>query len=467
MRRASPSALALLVALPLLPACAPALQDPLPTWQEGPVGTFEAAAVVKVGGTGARALTGVAARSLGESVVVGHCSGELLLGTTPTPCAAEENLFLLELAPAGGLIASVVTGDLGSVRPRATAARADGDIVLVGDLAGAFDFGPSRVESVGGRDAFLANLTGFNPGGEVLGEAKRFGDAGEQRATSVATMADGGTILAGMFSGTIDLGGGSLASEGDYDVFVASLNAAGEPRFATRLGGPLAQRAAAIAAGPDGGAVVVGDFEGSLDPANAAVESAGGSDVFVAALDGAGEARWMLALGDTGDEEAAGVIVDPAGQTFVLGSFSGRVGRGATLAATSAERAAFVATIDSKGALVKVRSFGETGFTRARAMAGTPDGGAVIALDYTGRVEVGERVFESQGAEDMLVLEIDASLRTLRAGSFGGKYAQHATGLSVGGEGRVFLVGDFEGTLTAGDDMVSAESFEPFWMRID
>ncbi|MDI1450290.1 hypothetical protein [Polyangium sp. 6x1] len=467
MRRASPSALARLVALPLLSACAPALQDPLPAWQEGPVGTFQAAAAVQIGGTGARALTGVAATSSGESVVVGHCSDGLFLSDKLTPCVADENLFLLELAPSGGLIASVVAGDLGSVRPRAVAARADGDIVLVGDLAGAFDFGPSRVESAGGRDAFLANLTGFSPGGDVLGEATRFGDVAEQRAMSVATFEDGGTLLAGTFSGTIDLGGDPLVSEGDRDVFVAARNAAGEPRFAARIGGPLAQQAAAIAATPDGGAVVVGVFEGVLDPANAAVVSAGGGDVFVAARGGAGEARWMLALGDTGNEEAAGVIVDPAGQTLVLGSFSGRVGRGAALTATSAERAAFVAAIDSKGALVKVRSFGETGVTRARAMARTPDGGAVIALDYTGRIEVGDRVFESEGAEDVLVLELDASLRVLRAGSFGDEYAQHATGIAVDGEGRIFLVGDFEGTLTVGDDVITAASSEPFWMRIE
>jgi len=466
MRRASPSALALLVVLPLLPACAPPLQDPPPPFQAGPIGAIHAAAIARIEGMGSRTLTSVVARPSGEPVLVGHCSGEISLGNGSTPCAGEKSLFLIELSPAGAIVASLVAGEVGSIRPGAAAAREDGSIVVVGELAGALDLGSTRLESTSGRDAFLASFTGFPPENPIVGEGALFGDVGEQVATSVAASDEGGVVLAGTFSGGLDLGGGPLTSEGDYDVFIATRSAAGAHRWSARIGGPLAQRAAAVAATPDGGAVVVGDFEGSLG--GGTVWSAGGRDIFIAALDAEGGHSFTLALGDASDdEEAAGVVVDAAGQALVLGSFGGSVGRGATLVSTLSDRAAFVAALDSKGTLLKLRSFGETGVTRGRAMAPRPEGGVVLALDFTGRVEVGDLVFESKGAEDLLVIELDASLRAVRAGAFGDTSSQRATALAVDGAGRTFLVGEFEGTLTAGDVAVTASGREPFWMRID
>ncbi|MDC3959056.1 hypothetical protein [Polyangium jinanense] len=466
MRRASPSALAPLVALPLLPACAPPLQDPPPPFEERPVGELRAAAVAKIEGMGPRTITDVAVLPSGEPVLVGHCSGELHLGDSPTPCPGKEAFFLIELSPAGAIARSLVAGELGTVHPVDVATRTDGSVVVVGEFAGALDLGSTRLESTSGEDAFLTVLDGFAPGETIGGEAMRFGDTGEQIATSVAVAEGHGIMLAGAFSGVVGFGGPALESEGDYDVFIASRTAGGSPRWSTRLGGPLVQQAIAIAARPDGGAVVVGAFEGSIGAGT--VWSAGGKDVFVAAIDAAGGPGFTLALGDAvDDEEAAGVVVDALGQTVVLGSFGGSVGHGATLATARSERAAFVAAVDPQGALVKIRSFGETGVTRGRAMAPRPGGGTYLALDFTGRVEVGDRVFESKGAEDVLVLELDASLRAVRAGAFGDMYTQRATGMAVDGEGRVFLVGDFEGTLLAGEDAITASWIEPFWMRID
>jgi hypothetical protein len=76
------------------------------------------------------------------------------------------------------------------------------------------------VTSAGGNDAVLAKL---DPDGKPLW-LERFGDSKDQVATAVTTVLANGmydVVLVGNFTGGIDLGTGTLESQGGYDFFVA------------------------------------------------------------------------------------------------------------------------------------------------------------------------------------------------------------------------------------------------------
>lgn len=80
----------------------------------------------------------------------------------------------------------------------------------------------------------------------------------------------------------MNFGGGVLASLGGKDIFVVKLDAGGNHRWSKRFGDASDQAASAVAVGPDGSAVVVGAFAGSVDFGGGALMSAGGTDIFVA-----------------------------------------------------------------------------------------------------------------------------------------------------------------------------------------
>src|SRR5262249_61381213 len=68
---------------------------------------------------------------------------------------------------------------------------------------------------------------------------------------------------------------------------------------------------------------VTGSFGGTASYAgNAAVTSAGGSDVFVLKVDSGGSQVWLRRLGGTGADAGQGTALAPSGDVLVTGSFS-------------------------------------------------------------------------------------------------------------------------------------------------
>ena len=76
--------------------------------------------------------------------------------------------------------------------------------------------------------------------------------------------------VAGSFEGSIDLGGGPLASAGGDDVFVAKLDPRGNHVWSKRSGDRQAQHGRALAVDPSGNLVLAGDAQGALDFTGAA-----------------------------------------------------------------------------------------------------------------------------------------------------------------------------------------------------
>src|SRR5262249_26735994 len=127
-----------------------------------------------------------------------------------------------------------------------------------------------------------------------------------------------------------------------------------------------------------------GDFQGEATfvggGGSATLTSAGGGDVFVQKLDGAGNLQWARGMGGTGNDQGLGIVADESSNVFVNGSFQGRAefaGGGGSAPLTSAGGGdVFVQKLDGGGTL-----------HWARRMGGTlDDAGSGIALDSTGRI---------------------------------------------------------------------------------
>src|SRR6185295_18184313 len=105
--------------------------------------------------------------------------------------------------------------------------------IIGGWYNGSINFGGGALNSADVGDIFLAKL---DPGGGHLW-SKRFGGANDQYAYGVATDASQNVFLTGGFYGSLDFGGGALASSGTgVDLYLVKFDASGAHQWSQRFG---------------------------------------------------------------------------------------------------------------------------------------------------------------------------------------------------------------------------------------
>ncbi len=118
-----------------------------------------------------------------------------------------------------------------------------GNTLLIGDFAGAVDFGGGALTSAGQTDVFVAKLD--SAGAFVW--AKRFGDNQAQNGRGIAVDGAGNVFITGSFASKIDFGGGALTTAGGTDVFVAKFDPDGNHLWSKRFGDAQAAERKAVA----------------------------------------------------------------------------------------------------------------------------------------------------------------------------------------------------------------------------
>jgi hypothetical protein len=159
---------------------------------------------------------------------------------------------------------------------------------------------------------------------------KRWGDAADQIGQAVAAGPTGDVAVAGVFQGSIDLGGGPLATTASWGIYVAELSAdrghvwsrayPGGTDDVSGAGRPIAT----LAMAPSGDVVLGGSFSGTADLGAGPVTSQSPQgDGFVLALDPEGEPKWSAVYSDASPDPAActieSVAVDATGDVVALG----------------------------------------------------------------------------------------------------------------------------------------------------
>lgn len=287
----------------------------------------------------------------------------------------------------------------------------------------------------------------------------RLFQGGDTIARDIASDGTGKLCVVGKFRGTNVNPGNALTrldSAGGYDAFVAKYTTDGQLQWAHRLGGPAEtaeEEAWAVAATPDGGCVVVGQFSdtmtiGALLPVLQPLTTAGGLDGFVAAYGPAGGLRWSKRLGGMADDQAFDVAIDRNGNVFVTGSFSTEAtfDGSSTSLSSRAPVTGFLVGYSSNGAhlwsraIVDDSSNHSVGYSLAIDERSDEPEEIVVASSFR---------FTTRPSPD---LDVKLS-RFLVDGTpglsvwFGGSGNEHPYGIDVDGRGDIILAGDFSGDL--------------------
>jgi len=416
----------------------------------------------------------VTTASDGDAIIAGDFEGSLTVGSLPTLQNTDaRDAFVFSLDPSGAphwLTGFVGQGDQIARRAVATS---DGGVLVAGTFTQTLVFSGTDVgESPSGTDGFLARLDDQRA---LVWLLRASGD-GAQTIQSVALTPTGEAVIAGTFEGSLDLGGTVVegAGGGGAELFVAKIDAAGEPAWITSLHGDAPDLdpwpSCVVALAPDGSIHVAGTFSGAVT-FDEDLGAIGGHDMFVGELTAAGKPVWGHAIGSPGvDQRVASIAVSPAGDTLIAADLRGKVTLdGTTIEAAGDRPDAFLALYDPAGAFVWGRRYGSKADDHAAAAVFDASSNIHFAGQFRGAIDfTGDppllNTEASANADDIFFTVLGPDHAPLFAAAFGGDDGQVATSIAVSAQGRTFLTGWFRGQLDFGGGPLDAKNGEDIFV---
>jgi hypothetical protein len=249
------------------------------------------------------------------AVIGGSFSGTLRIADKVVSSAGRADGFVARLTAAGGVAWLVRVGGPGADAVHGVAAAGD-RIAIAGTFTAGADLlgeplAPSDERSPRG-DGFVAEL---DPAG-ARRWVQSFGGKADDAVAGVAIDAAGRFAVAATAQDTVHVGPIELVAGGAADGLVAWWGAGGSVLQAVRLGGADFDGLRAIARAGEH-VVVAGFYSGSIQLGDRTLSAGGGDDAFVAELDATGAVAQSWSVGGDGREEVTALAAIPGG--FVAG----------------------------------------------------------------------------------------------------------------------------------------------------
>jgi hypothetical protein len=176
---------------------------------------------------------------------------------------------------------------------------------------------------------------------------------------------------------------GNQVNQGSQDAYLTKYDSAGNVLWTRMLGSAGTASGNALALTPKGGVVVTGST--TADLATTSVAN-GNTDTYVAQYDANGNQVWLKQFQTLSTNQANAVSVDASGNVYVGGQVSGGViGLGQV---KSGGTDAYVAKLDAKGKIVYESQFGTSGNDQVAATATASDGSLYVASVQSGHAIV-------------------------------------------------------------------------------
>ena len=413
------------------------------------------------GGAGFQWGIGVAVDGAGNVVLVGNFLGTVDFGGGPLTSAGDIDIYVAKFDPSGNHLWSQRFGDASTQMVKAVAVDESNNILVTGLFRSSVDFGGGPLTSAGDYDIFVAK---FDPSGNY-DWSRSFGSTGNQIAYGLAVDVDGNVAIAGPFAEKVDFGTGVLSSAGADDIFVAVFDRNGGIIWSDRYGDASNQTCFSLAMDADGSVLATGLFSGSIDFGGGPITSAGGDDIFVAKLDRGGAHLWSRAFGDASDQNGNGITVDSMGNILVAGDFAGQVDFGGGPLISAGWYDAFVAKFDGSGTHLWSKRFGDINGQFTGGIAVDSADNVAVAGYFDGTIDLGGGPLVCAGFDDAYLARFDPSGGHLWSDSFGDATDyQYGIACATDAAGSVFMTGWFAGAMDFGGGTITSGGLEDAYL---
>ena len=359
----------------------------------------------------------------------------------------KSDAFVAKLDPSGHLVWNVFLGSAATDRGQGIAVDGSGHVFVTGYSDAAWGTNPPSILpfSEGGSDAFVAKLDAAT-GALIWYTFLGSSDTDTGQGIAVDNNGDAYVI------GTSDATWGTTpppvrAFSGGSDAFVAKLDGAlGLILWHTFLGSSSKDTGQGIAVDNNGNAYVTGSTETDWGTSPSPVRSfSGESDAFAAKLNlDTGVLLWHTFLGCNSRDEGKAIAVDGIGNIYVTGYSDGAWGIPPEGMGYKGMVDAFAAKLDVHGVLQWNSFLGSFG---------SQDYGQAIAVDGIGNVFVAGRSDADWGSpenpfsnnSDAFAVKLTGSGTLLWNSFLGSASYDYGQGIAVDGSGNVLVVGHSQG----------------------
>ena len=304
------------------------------------------------------------------------------------------------------------------------------------------------------------------------------GGSADEAIESVTETSDGGYIVGGYFSSSIDLGKGVvLTSKSTKDGMIIKYNSVGEIEW-TQVAG---DRIDSITETNDGGFLIGGYFfSSSVDLGNGVkitnIDPDGTGDGMVIKYSSNGEAKWAKRIGGTyTDYVNYAVETSDGGNIVALWTFSMSIdlGNGITFSRGS--------NASSDGILIKYNSENEiewakmikgtSGSTEISSVVETSGEGYIVAGYFGGSMNLGNgAILTSNGSSDGFIIKYNVSGEAKFAKNIGGGSNDYITALKATQNGGYIIGGSFSSTnmeIENGVNLITKGTFDGMVIKFD
>ena len=292
--------------------------------------------------------------------------------------------------------------------------------------------------------------------------AQGFGGPTDDRGLSVAFGHAGTAMFAATFTGTLDVGGGPIASAGGTDVLTSHIDGGGKPTDPRRFGGSDDDAASAVCGDDLDNVILAGRYRGAIDFGDGVtLANAGDGDAFITQFDVSGKALWTLGLGDGAEQEVTSVVSDGGLDVIAVGTFGGKITTGVgTISTTgSIEIDAFVIKLGPTGTPLWLNKITDAAAGEQRALAVTVDRSKAVIVGGAGQgdIDFGKGAQPSGGGHDAFLAKYGSDGILAWAHLYGDAGdGQSITAVAAATNDDLLIAGGFDGTITFDKPLVAA-----------
>ena len=379
-------------------------------------------------------------------------------------CRVEGHYVAPDSSPPGDVLWAKQIGGSESDRGRGIAIDSKRNLIAIGSFRQTIN--PSaELTSIGEDDIYIVKLDSST--GDVIW-AKRIGSKQWDGVFGVAVDMSDNIYIGGYFAGSIDFGGGTLTAASVYAAFVLKLDVDGRFGWARKIDGSgtsgYGVRGFPGAIATDGNSVVVvNNYFGSVTVDTTTLTSAEIDMVVLKLSASSGATRWVRSFGGTSDDLATGLALDNSGDLVITGEFNGTINFGG--GPFSSEHAAgfLLKLASTDGSHLISKPFGGTGMVYGSALAVDAANNILVTGVFDGAMDLGcpENLRSSQEGllSDAFLAKYTQAGSCIWARGIGGASGHRgAAAIALSGSGDTTIVGDFCGSISSKNEVLSSAS---------
>ena len=331
-----------------------------------------------------------------------------------------------------------------------------GNTYITGYFLGTVDFDPGVgiTQLTSPARFFQGFIVKYSPAHELIWARQFGGSDGHTSSEGLDVDSNGNAFVTGDTSSKSAIFGSStLPGDGTNDAFLARLDSNGNFEWVRGWGGTSFVLGKSVHVGADGIIHVGGSLYGTadLDPSANTFSrtSAGGSDGYISRFTSNGAFISAVSIGGTLDDLILRTVVDAAGNTYATGSFNGTAQFGNHVLNSAGAEDYFLLKMNAGGSIEWVRQVAGAANGGAGSRLSLDSAGSVIlAGDFTESINFGPGTptLVSGGNQDSFITKWDATGTLLQVGQLSGLERVRVTGLTVGTDDVMTIVGWFAGT---------------------